>query len=185
MFGLAPELKLSPLLTTVTEQTVQVEPPPELTLEEKIATNYYKCDESIQYIRADTAECLDRPANRVPESVSSAERTTTPVQPKKAVSTAVRAPQGWYKKGQCTELVWSMRAVPAWGNASSWPASARNAGWYVGPNPVVGAVGQRGNHVVYVLEVRPNTVLIREANYDYHGSVRTIERPISYYTYLY
>ena len=185
LFLAAQEPPKSLLIDFVTETKIEIIVLPELTVEEKIASNYYKCDESIQYIRADTAECLDRPANRVPESVSATERTNTPVSTQKAVRTAERAPYGWYDKGQCTELVWSMRPVPAWGNASTWPASARRAGWYVGPNPIVGAIGQRGNHVVYVLEVRQNTVLIKEANYDFNGSVRTIERPINYFTYIY
>lgn len=88
--------------------------------------------------------------------------------------------------GECVTLVAQLRNIPAgWGSAINWKTRAQQAGWYVGPAPIPGAVGWKGNHVVYVLEVRPTTVLIREANFDYQGSVRTIERPISYFTYLY
>lgn len=95
------------------------------------------------------------------------------------------APAGWYKPGQCTQYVWSRRSVGQWGNASSWPSMARSEGWYVGPAPKAGAIGQRANHVVYVEAVYSSTVLISERNYDFKGSYRQIERPISYFTYIY
>lgn len=163
---------------TVIEQKVEL---PELTIEEKILSNYYKCDESIQYIRKDTAECLDRPQYRASESVSTTERPTTPVATKNATS----ASSGWYSPTQCTGYVASRRTVGKWGNASTWPAYARRESYYVGPTPVAGAIGQRGNHVVYIERVEGDRVYISERNYDYKGSYREMYRPINYYTYIY
>ena len=78
----------------------------------------------------------------------------------------------------------SRRAVGAWKDAITWPSMARAEGWYVGSTPVAGAIGQRGNHVVYVERVTGDQVYISERNYDYKGSYREMWRPISYYTYI-
>ena len=107
-----------------------------------------------------------------------------PIPKAKAVRGRSQAPAGWFPRGECTWLVWTKRKVGKWHDASSWPAMARKEGYYVGPVPIAGAIGQKGNHVVYVLEVRGSTVLITEANYDMQGSIRTIERPIDYFTYI-
>lgn len=96
------------------------------------------------------------------------------------------APGGWFGEvGQCTNFVSSKRSVGRWGNASSWASMAKAEGWYVGAVPRVGAIGQRGNHVVYVERVKGNQVYISERNYDWQGSYREIWRPISYFTYIY
>ena len=183
LIGAAP-LPSNPLLETFVTETVieqKIELPKELTVEEKIASDYYKC-EPLRYIRKDTAECGDiRPEYRVSERRSSAKDTRTPVANKNATT----ASYGWYSPKQCTGYVASRRSVGQWGNASTWPSYARKEGYYVGSTPVAGAIGQRGNHVVYIERVEGDQVYISERNYDYKGSYREMYRPISYYTYIY
>jgi len=181
----APKIEQSPIYEYQIQEIVVTEQPneaqKELTIEEKIAQNYYKCDEAIEYIRADTATCIPRPQYRASESRSDTERTNTPVTAKNATT----ASSGWYSPTQCTGYVASRRSVGQWKNASTWPSYARKEGYYVGPTPVAGAIGQRGNHVVYIERVEGEQVYISERNYDYNGSYREMYRPIDYYTYIY
>jgi hypothetical protein len=55
----------SPLIQIVIEQQKEEVEPQVIekiyTIEEKIESNFYECDESIQYIRADDATCLAKP----------------------------------------------------------------------------------------------------------------------------
>ncbi len=51
----------NPLLTVIIEKQVEVEPPKTYTIEEQVKLNVNNCDESTQWIRADNAECLDKP----------------------------------------------------------------------------------------------------------------------------
>lgn len=95
------------------------------------------------------------------------------------------APSGWYPVGQCTWYVWTRRPVGMWGNASDWLANAQRDGVATGSVPRAGAVGWTSGHVVYVESVHGNTVTISEANYDYAGSIRTIDMPASNYQYIY
>lgn len=154
------------------------EPPPEPTLAEKIASNFYKCDEATQYIRADNAQCLPKPTNT---PLRTQTRTTAPVRASQGTS-------GNYTAGQCTAWVAAKRYVPAgWGNASNWRNAAANAGWTVSTVPITGAIGWTSGHVVYVEAVHTNgTVTISEQNYNWIPfSTRTITVPTSKYLYLY
>lgn len=163
---------------TETVQIIDIEEvaevPPELTLKEKIKSNYYKCNTDTHYIRADNAKCLAKPVY-----TSYAKKRSTGRQ------NSSRAYSGYYY--QCAGWVASKRYVPAgWGNASNWRSAAQRAGWTISGRPVAGAIGWRGNHVVYVERVNGNgTVRISERNYDWKNSIRTITVPISKYTYLY
>lgn len=179
LFLAASEPPKQKLIEYVIEQKVEI--PPELTLAEKIASDYYKC-EPTRYIRADTAECgAIRPEYRVPEARSTTERTNTPV----ATQNTATAPAGWFQKGQCTWLVWTKRPVGLWNDASDWLWQAKRDGYTISDTPIAGAIGWEPGHVVYVSAVEGNSVTIIEANYDYHGSIRTISRPANYYTYIY
>jgi LysM repeat protein len=95
------------------------------------------------------------------------------------------APAGWYPVGQCTWLVWTKRPVGMWGNASDWLYNAQRDGVATGSTPRAGAIGWTSGHVVYVESVHGDTVTISEANYDYAGSIRTIDMPASKYLYIY
>lgn len=152
-----------------------VEQVKEPTLEEKIAQNYYKCDERVMWIRADNAQCLPKQ-----------QQTTTTA--RSTVKSPVSGSQGLngYDYPSCTGYVAMRRYVPAgWGNAGSWKQGAINAGWTVSSTPVAGAIGWTYGHVTYVESVGDGVVTISENNYDYAGSTRTITVPTSTYTYLY
>lgn len=171
----------TPLITYVTE-TIQTETViPELTVEEKIATNYYKCNESTQYIRRDTAECIDRPQYRASESRSDTKHRDTPV----STQNTSTAPAGWYPKGQCTWWVWTKRPVGRWNNASDWKWQAIRDGYTFSNTPVAGAIAWKYGHVAYVESVGDGTVTISEANYNSRGSIRTVTIPVDSYQYLY
>lgn len=93
-----------------------------------------------------------------------------------------------YAAGYCTWYVKNMRPdLPNnLGNARTWAIRARAQGMSTGATPRVGAVGQRGNHVVYVQSVNNDgTVTFSEMNYRslYTKTVRTV--PANYFTYIY
>jgi surface antigen len=75
-----------------------------------------------------------------------------------------------------------MRPVEEWGDASQWLTNAKRDGYATGSTPVAGAVAWRWGHVAYVLSVSGSNMTIKEANYDYRGSVRTITVPVSSYS---
>ncbi len=93
-----------------------------------------------------------------------------------------------YVAGYCTWYVKNMRpSLPNnLGNAYAWVSNAASQGMATGSTPRVGAVGQAGNHVVYVEAVNGDgTVTISEMNHTglYVRTVRTL--PASYFTYIY
>ena len=93
-----------------------------------------------------------------------------------------------YEPGQCVWHVKNLKPeIPnGWGSAYQWLYNARASGWATGTTPKVGAVGVKGNHVVYVVQVKGNQVLISEMNYDWVAfHQREIWKPASSYTYIY
>jgi surface antigen len=153
----------------------------ELTVEEKIASNYYKCDEATQYIRADDATCIARPTYRASESRSTAKSTKTPT----TTQNTATAPSGWYPRYSCTGHVASKRSVGQWNDASDWLWQAQRDGWATGSTPAVGAIGWQPGHVVYIEAIEGDQVYISERNYDNNGSYREIWKPASQYKYIY
>ena len=117
----------------------------------------------------------------------------TTVEAKPVAATARPAARGGsngnlYVAGYCTWYVKNMRPdLPNnLGNAITWVSRAAAQGMATGSSPRVGAVGQRGNHVVYVEGVNTDgTVTISEMNHKglYVRTVRTL--PASYFTYIY
>lgn len=86
----------------------------------------------------------------------------------------------WYAKNRRPDLPNRM------GNASSWVASAAAQGFATGSAPRAGAIGQQGNHVVYVESVNGDgTVTVSEMNYRglFVVSSRTVAA--STFTYIY
>lgn len=66
----------------------------------------------------------------------------------------------WYAKNRRPDLPNQM------GNASSWVASAAARGFATGSAPQAGAIGQQGNHVVYIESVNGDgTVTVSEMNW--------------------
>ncbi len=75
-----------------------------------------------------------------------------------------------YAGGQCTWYVAGRRPIPeGWGNARTWYAHARAAGWSTGTTPAIAAVAWSGGgwlgHVAVVEAIEGNQVLISEMNY--------------------
>lgn len=95
-----------------------------------------------------------------------------------------------YAPRNCTWGVASMKPnIPQnWGNANQWDDNARAAGITVSDTPIVGSVGVDNSgyygHVVLVTAVYTDSVDVTEMNYDYNGSVRTYNYPISKFVYL-
>lgn len=58
--NLTPKIDMKPLTAVV--KKIEPPKPKELSVDEKIAQNYYKCDTLTQWIRQDNATCLDKPA---------------------------------------------------------------------------------------------------------------------------
>lgn len=170
------------LLQVVTEQvTEQKIETKELTLEEKIANNYYECDETKYYIRADNAMCLLRPEYRASTGRYGSERSLSSTIPKNAAT----APSGWFPAYQCTWYVWTRRAVGQWNDASDWYWQAQRDGWETGTTPRAGAIGWEPGHVVYIESVNGNRVFISERNYDLKGSYRERWANDSEFKYIY
>lgn len=76
-----------------------------------------------------------------------------------------------YDYGNCTWYVATQIAVPAnWGNAATWAAGARAAGWHVSSVPTVGAIAQTPyaaggyGHVAIVIAVEGSRVEVRDMN---------------------
>ncbi len=87
-------------------------------------------------------------------------------------STAIYGQNG-YDWGNCTWYVATQISVPAnWGNAATWAAGARAAGWHVSAVPTKGAIAQTPymagglGHVGIVDDVSPDgkQILLRDMN---------------------
>lgn len=86
----------------------------------------------------------------------------------------------WYAKQKRPDLPNQM------GNAISWVSSARAMGIPTGPEPRAGAIGQSGNHVVYVEKINGNgTITVSDMNYAGWGVVTIRKVPAHSYYYIY
>ena len=171
--------KIPEPILIVIEQKVEEpveEVPVEYTIEEKVKLNVNNCNTDTQWIRADNAECLDKPV----QSTTQAQSTV-----RTAVRGSQRASSGWYPYGQCTYWVSTQRAVGQWNNASDWLWQARRDGWATGSTPQVGAIAWEPGHVSYVIAVNGNQVTVSEMNYRGLGVVSTRTEPASNFQYIY
>jgi surface antigen len=164
------------LIEIVKEPIAIVEQVKELSLEEKIASNYYQCDESVEWIRADTAECL---AKRVVTA-----RTTRNVTVG-ARNKSSGASSDWYAYGYCTWYVAGRRPVGQWNDASAWKSQAKADGWTVSAIPVVGAIAWQSGHVAYVESINGSNVTVSEMNYKGWNIISSRTVPASTFTYIY
>jgi surface antigen len=171
------------LLNVIYKPTVQVKKV-ELTIDQKIKSNFYKCNTEIQWIRADNAQCLNKPVVvRTPKTTTQAQK------PVRRAENASGSTGNGYEPGQCTFWAKSKRPdIPNnWGNASAWLGNAQAQGWPTGSTPVAGAVGWTSGHVVYIESVgEDGTVTYSDMNgrfvaWEIGGGVR----PASYYQYIY
>lgn len=86
----------------------------------------------------------------------------------------------WYVKNKRPDLPNNL------GNAITWVSRAAAQGLSTGSTPAVGAVGQQGNHVVYVTGVNGDgTVTISEMNFDGWNVVSSRTVPASNFSYIY
>lgn len=161
--------ELSPLIQII--QQVNVTETPEVqkeyTIEEKIAQNFYKCDESIEWIRKDTAECKLK-------TESQSNKAQSPVKTARGESTGNLYTPGnctWYAKSRRPDLPNNLN------NARTWATKASAQGFTIGTTPQAGAIGQKGNHVIYIESVNSDgTMNISDMNYQslYEITHRTI-----------
>lgn len=152
--------------------------PPEPSLEEKIKTNFYNCNQATQYIRADNAQCLDKPVYK-PQITQT--RATQPLRGSQSKGNT-------YSPGYCTWGVknWVSWVPNGWGNGNQWAGRASAQGYTVGSNPRIGdvAAARSYNHVAVVFGVGKGTVTIKEMNYKGRYSVNTRTTPISEWQYI-
>lgn len=135
---------------------ILIEPPKEerkleLTVDQKIKSNFYKCDTEIQWIRADNAQCLPK------YSTSPKKRSVEPVNGSNG-----------YVWGNCTYYAKNRRPdLPnSLGDSINWTINAQRLGLPTGKTPKTGAIGQKGMHVVYVESVnKDGTFNLSEMNY--------------------
>lgn len=135
----------------------------------------------------------DLPAAQIAPSLNYPETTTHPATNQPVTTYAQQPGQNTagntYTAGYCTWYVKNRRPdIPNMlGDAISWVSSARARGMATGSTPRVGAVGQQGNHVVYVeaVDSKSGMVTISEMNYKglYIINQRTV--PASSFTYIY
>ncbi len=93
-----------------------------------------------------------------------------------------------YSAGYCTWYVKNRRPdLPNnLGNAYTWVSRAAAQGLSTGSTPVVGAVGQQGNHVVYVESVNGDgTVTISEMNFNGWNVISSRTVSASNFQYIY
>lgn len=173
----------------VEKQEIEVK---QLSVKEKIEQNFYKCDETTEWIRADNAKCLPKPvvkAAPTPEHRESRKSRESYV--KQSPSVPVSSPGNTYSRGYCTWWVKSQRPdIPnGLGNANTWYSRAASLGMAVGSSPRVGAVATttRGayGHVSLVLKVEGGRILVSEMNTKGWNVSSTGWYPSSDYVYIY
>jgi surface antigen len=187
LLGLAPEPL--PVLRVEEIAIVKELEPRELSVEEKIEQNYYKCDERLYYIRADNAKCLKKPVEPVREPVNSGavntqvKVQTRPVGAGDGSNTYVPGNCTWYVKNQ---LNWVPNNL---GNANMWAANASAQGFTVSNTPIVVAVVQTTagalGHVVVVVGVGNGTVTVSEMNYNGLYQISSRTEPVGSFVYIY
>lgn len=86
----------------------------------------------------------------------------------------------WYAKSRRPDLPNNL------GNAITWVARAQAQGIATGTIPQNGAIGQKGNHVVYVQQVNSDgTINISEMNRQGVGIISSRTVPANYFSYIY
>lgn len=133
-------------------------------------------------------EQLEERAIPIPEPVVKRSANTATTQSSSSVSRPVSVAGNKYGAGYCTWYVKNRRPdLPNnLGNARTWVSRAAAQGMSTGTTPVSGAVGQRGNHVVYVESVNGDgTVTISEMNHVGWNVTSTRTVSADYFTYIY
>lgn len=147
---------------------------------------------SAQRLEATNIKAPVKPKGKITTSVKNKQTLLPPfksesdieaVKKKKASVVVIRQASSngnTYSSGYCTWYAKSRRPdLPNnLGNANTWFARASAQGIPTGSKPKVGAVGQRGNHVVFVEKINQDgTITISEMNY--RGFNKTSKRIVS------
>lgn len=146
-----------PVLAIIRPVEKPKEAPKEPTLDEKIASNFYKCNTDLQWIRADNAQCLDKSQGYTENA-----------------SQTIGFSSGAYGVGWCTSYAAARHPVPSnLGNADSWLYMARADGLATGYTPQIGAiaVARTYAHVAIVEKIDGERVYVSEQNYNGYGVV--------------
>lgn len=112
---------------------------------------------------------LPQPVVVQPQAAKSKVSTAGTVRKRSTSVSPASSSGNTYAAGYCTWYAKSRRPdLPnRLGNASSWVSRAATLGYATGTIPRAGAIGQQGNHVVYVERVNgDDTVTISEMNYS-------------------
>ena len=140
-------------------------------------------------IPAENEELPDRAGELQVEQPAPIKNTNTALQPYRSSGLNRASSAGnAYSYGYCTWYAKQRRPdLPnQMGNAISWVSSARAMGIPTGSKPQAGAIGQSGNHVVYVEKVNNDgTVTVSDMNYAGIGVVTTRKAPASSFYYIY
>lgn len=137
-------------------------------------------DEQLAERPLPASEVIAAPVANVPNNTSAVSTSRQVARGSSAGNTYVPGYCTWYAKSRRPDLPNRM------GNAISWVASAAAQGFATGSAPRAGAIGQQGNHVVYVESVNGDgTVTVSEMNYAglYIISSRTVAA--SNFMYIY
>jgi surface antigen len=136
-------------------------------------------------------EVLEPREIAIPEPVVESPRATrqTNQQATTSTSSARGSSDGnRYVAGYCTWYVKNRRPdLPNnLGNASTWVSRAAAQGIATGSSPQIGAVGQQGNHVVYIESVNGDgTVTVSDMNWSGLYVITTRTVPASNFQYIY
>jgi len=133
------------------------------------------------------------PERDVPVAIPAAAPQSTYVtaavaKPKAATYTAGSSAGNTYSRGYCTWYAKNRRPdLPNnLGNAITWTSRAAAQGLATGTTPRVGAIGQSGNHVVFVESVNGDgTITVSEMNWKGLGIISSRTASASGFSYIY
>ncbi len=126
-------------------------------------------------------------AQPVAQAATKSATRTTPTRSTAPVAVASSA-GNTYARGYCTWYAKSRRPdLPnQLGNAATWVSRAAAMGIPTGSTPRAGAIGQQGNHVVYVESVNGDgTITVSEMNYAGFGVVSSRTASAGAFLYIY
>lgn len=139
-------------------------------------------------IPAPAEEIPDRPLPVATPVSLAATATSSTTSTGRRVSRPASSAGNTYAPGYCTWYAKNRRPdLPnRLGNASSWVARAAAQGFATGSTPQAGAIGQQGNHVVYVESVNGDgTVTVSDMNYAGLFVITTRTVSASSFRYIY
>lgn len=156
-------------------KNIQITNPDVINVGEKVVIP--RADEQL----AERAMPVAAPVTKVATKASGAAVTAQPVvRGSSGGNTYARGYCTWYAKNRRPDLPNNL------GNANTWVARASAQGIPTGSAPSAGAIGQQGNHVVYVERVNGDgTVTVSEMNYAGFGVVSSRTVPAGYFQYIY